>query len=405
VRPPDAVVMLLAGGRGERLHPLTRDRTKPAVPFAGIYRIIDFTLSNCVNSGLRHIVVLTQYKSESLDRHLRVGWNVFNPEVGEYIDTVPPQQRFVDRWYEGTADAIFQNLHILNRERSDRVLILSGDHVYKMDYRAMLSAHAEAGAALTIATFEIPIDTANQFGVLEVDEQGLVIGFHEKPENPEPAPGRPGMVLANMGVYVFDTEALVRSVVEDSRRDSAHDFGMNIIPALVESGARVQSYPLRQPLRQAGRLLARRRDHRRLLRGPHGPHPAGSADHPARPRLAAAHLAAPVPARVHRTRPRRQRRGGRGLPRRRRRRDPRRQRHPIRPLARRQRAQRRRRRGVHPAGRRQRGPWRRRQARRHRQAGPHPRRLRSRRRSRAGPPDVLRLPSGLVTVEKLAVLG
>jgi glucose-1-phosphate adenylyltransferase len=154
-----------------------------------------------------------------------------------------PQQRFVDRWYEGTADAIFQNLHILNRERSDRVLILSGDHVYKMDYRAMLSAHAEAGAALTIATFEIPIDTANQFGVLEVDEQGLVIGFHEKPENPEPAPGRPGMVLANMGVYVFDTEALVRSVVEDSRRDSAHDFGMNIIPALVESGARVQSYP------------------------------------------------------------------------------------------------------------------------------------------------------------------
>jgi glucose-1-phosphate adenylyltransferase len=242
---PETLVMLLAGGRGERLHPLTRDRTKPAVPFGGIYRIVDFTLSNCVNSGLRHIVVLTQYKSESLDRHLRNGWHIFNPEIGEYIDTVPPQQRFVDRWYEGTADAIFQNLHILNRERPKRVLILSGDHIYKMDYRGLIEAHDRAEAAITVATFEAPLAIAHELGVLSVDEDDIVTAFTEKPTNPTPAPGRTDVVLGNMGVYVFDTEVLVRRVVDDSRTESAHDFGRNIIPALVESGARVVSYPLK----------------------------------------------------------------------------------------------------------------------------------------------------------------
>jgi glucose-1-phosphate adenylyltransferase len=236
--------MLLAGGRGERLHPLTQDRTKPAVPFGGIYRIVDFTLSNCVNSGLRHIVVLTQYKSESLDRHLRTGWNVFDPEIGEYIDTVPPQQRFVDRWYEGTADAIFQNLHILNRERPRRVLILSGDHIYKMDYRGLIEAHDRAEAALTVATFEAPLAIADQLGVLSVDENDIVTAFTEKPADPTPAPGKTDTVLGNMGVYVFDTEVLVRRVVDDSRTDSAHDFGRDIIPAFVAGGARVLSYPL-----------------------------------------------------------------------------------------------------------------------------------------------------------------
>lgn len=238
----DTLVMVMAGGQGERLYPLTQDVAKPAVPFGGIYRLIDFTLSNCVNSNLRRIYLLTQYKSASLDRHLRLGWNIFSAELGEYVYTVPPQQRTTDRWYRGTADALYQNIYTLEQERPDRVLILSGDHVYKMDYRDLLAFHCEKGASLTIAGIDVPLHYAQSLGVMELDPDGRVVGFEEKPQRPRPIPSAPSHSVASMGVYVFDTEALVRGVVEDSRMDSAHDFGRNVIPGMVRDGARVYAY-------------------------------------------------------------------------------------------------------------------------------------------------------------------
>jgi len=228
--------MILAGGQGERLYPLTRDRAKPAVPFGGIYRIVDFTLSNCLNSGLRRIYVLTQYKSISLDRHIRRGWTLFSDELGEFIYTVPPQQRIVEHWYRGTADAIYQNIYTLEQERPLRVLILAGDHVYKMDYGDMLAFHEENDAALTVAAVEVEIERASQLGVMEVDKTSRIVGFEEKPAHPRPTPEDPGRALASMGIYVFNTEVLVRAVVDDAKRDSAHDFGKNIVPGLVPSG-------------------------------------------------------------------------------------------------------------------------------------------------------------------------
>ncbi len=239
----DVLTVILAGGQGERLYPLTKERSKPAVPFGGIYRIIDFTLSNCINSDLRRILVLTQYKSHSLDRHLRHAWHIFNPELGEYLDTVPPQQRMGERWYQGTADAIYQNLFLLEDERPAHVVILSGDHIYKMDYSEMLEAHLERGADLTVAVVEQDVDkAAGQFGVLEVEESGRIVGFQEKPASPKAVAGRPGVCLVNMGVYVFATDALVRGVVEDARLQTRHDFGRNIIPAMVHDH-RVFSFP------------------------------------------------------------------------------------------------------------------------------------------------------------------
>ena len=237
----NTLTLILAGGQGERLHPLTRDRAKPAVPFGGIYRIIDFTLSNCLNSGLRRIYVLTQYKSSSLDLHLRLGWSILSNELGEYIYTIPPQQRLADLWYRGTSDAIFQNIYTLEQERPDRVLILSGDHVYKMDYSGILASHQETGADLTVACVEVPLGRAGQLGNMEIDTEARIVGFEEKPENPRPVPGDPHHALASMGVYVFNTDVLVRTVSEDSRRESAHDFGRNIIPDLVKKG-RVYAY-------------------------------------------------------------------------------------------------------------------------------------------------------------------
>jgi len=239
----DTLTIILAGGQGERLYPLTKERSKPAVPFGGIYRIIDFTLSNCLNSGLRRILVLTQYKSHSLDRHLRHAWHIFNPDLGEYLDTLPPQQRVGDRWYQGTADAIYQNLFFLEDERPARVVILSGDHIYKMDYSEMLEAHLERGADLTVAVVEMEVEkAANQLGVLQVDTEDRIVGFQEKPASPQPVPGRPDICLVNMGVYIFETEALVRNVVEDSRKSTQHDFGRNIIPAMVPN-YRVFAFP------------------------------------------------------------------------------------------------------------------------------------------------------------------
>jgi glucose-1-phosphate adenylyltransferase len=232
----DTIVMLLAGGQGERLYPLTRDRAKPAVPFGGPYRIIDFTLSNCLNSGLRRINVLVQYKSASLNEHIARGWSLFNPELGEYLRTTPPQQRTGSaEWYKGTADAIYQNIYALDRERPRWVLILSGDHVYKMDYRALLQAHVDKRADLTISCLEVERAHATELGVAEVDADLRIVAFHEKSPDPPEIPGKPGWCLASMGVYAFGTEALVREVVRDAKRHSAHDFGKNLIPEMVKT--------------------------------------------------------------------------------------------------------------------------------------------------------------------------
>ena len=238
----DTLTVILAGGQGERLYPLTKDRSKPAVPFGGIYRIIDFTLSNCLNSDLRHILVLTQYKSHSLDRHLRHAWHIFNPDLGEFLDTLPPQQRIGERWYQGTADAIYHNLFFLEAEKPAHVVILAGDHIYKMDYAEMLEFHLSRKADLTVAAVEVEIDkAAGQFGVLQVDDDERIVGFEENPQQPKPVPGRPDRCLVNMGVYIFETDALVRNVVEDARKQTAHDFGRNIIPAMLP-GHRVSAF-------------------------------------------------------------------------------------------------------------------------------------------------------------------
>jgi glucose-1-phosphate adenylyltransferase len=228
------LAMILAGGRGERLYPLTRDRAKPAVPFGAIYRIIDFTLSNCLNSGIRRIYALTQYKSTSLQRHIQLGWNILSAPLGEFIEAVPAQQRIDEHWYQGTADAIFQNIYTLQVERPDLVLILSGDHIYKMDYRKMIASHLERGADLTVAAIRMDRNLSKEFGVMEIDGNWRIIGFQEKPEEPKTIPGDPGGILTSMGIYVFNTEVLARRLIEDARSDSDHDFGKDIIPMMIE---------------------------------------------------------------------------------------------------------------------------------------------------------------------------
>src|SRR5436190_12348026 len=204
------ISIILAGGIGSRLHPLTTERAKPAVPFGGRYRIIDFTLSNCLHSGLRRILVLTQYKSHSLQKHLRDGWSIYNSELGEYITSVPPQMRTGESWYSGTADAIYQNLYLLERSGADYALILSGDHVYRMDYAAMLQHHQDSGAQVTLACQTVGIDEAKSFGVVQAEDSGRIISFTEKPENPGNIPGDPGHALASMGVYVFTLDLLTK---------------------------------------------------------------------------------------------------------------------------------------------------------------------------------------------------
>jgi glucose-1-phosphate adenylyltransferase len=228
------LAIVLAGGAGSRLHPLTEDRAKPAVPFGGKYRIIDFTLANCLHSGIRRVLVLTQYKSHSLQKHLRDGWSIFNPELGEYITPVPPQMRVDGEWYMGTANAIYQNLYMIERSEADWVLILSGDHIYRMDYAEMIRAHIERQAAVTIACMEVGLDEARAFGVLAVDADSRIVDFQEKPDQPRPSAGNPECALVSMGVYVFSRQLLV----DELRRDhdstaSSHDFGRDILPALV----------------------------------------------------------------------------------------------------------------------------------------------------------------------------
>ena len=229
----EILVVLLAGGAGERLHPLTRERAKPAVSFGGPYRIIDFTLSNCINSGLRHIYIATQYKSQSLNRHIRLGWSVVNHDLNEFIEILPPQKRVGENWYLGTADAVYQNLYSIERERPERVLVLSGDHIYKMDYRRLVDEHKARGAAVTVGAIEVPLGDARRFGVLETDAAQRVTAFREKPWSAAPAPHNPSVCLASMGVYVFETEVLVRELRRDAEAPTAHDFGKDIIPHLV----------------------------------------------------------------------------------------------------------------------------------------------------------------------------
>ena len=233
---PNTLCIILAGGVGSRLHPLTADRAKPAVPFGGKYRIIDFTLTNCLHSGLRRVLVLTQYKSHSLQKHLRDGWTIFNPEISEYITSVPPQMRTGQSWYSGTADAIFQNLYLLERSNAQFVLILSGDHIYRMDYAAMLLFHREQGAELTIGCMPVPLASAGSFGIMSVDDVHRIREFHEKPKNPKPLTQDPNRALASMGIYIFNTDLLIHELQSDhALGESSHDFGKDIIPGLIET--------------------------------------------------------------------------------------------------------------------------------------------------------------------------
>jgi glucose-1-phosphate adenylyltransferase len=248
----DVLAVVLAGGKGSRLEPLTRDRAKPAVPFGGVYRIIDFTLSNCLNSGVRRILVLTQYKAFSLDRHITLGWrNYMCRELGEFIDVVPPQQRLDERWYQGTADAVYQNIYAMERERPRHVVILAGDHIYKMDYSQLVAFHESNSADVTIGALRVSIDEARQFGVMQVDDSSRIIGFDEKPESPKTIPGDSQHSLASMGIYVFNAPFLFDELCKDATLpESAHDFGRNIIPAIIHS-RRVFAFPFRDENRKA----------------------------------------------------------------------------------------------------------------------------------------------------------
>ncbi|MDD5568247.1 MAG: glucose-1-phosphate adenylyltransferase [Candidatus Omnitrophica bacterium] len=237
------LTFIMAGGKGERLLPLTKDRTKPAVPFGGIYRIIDFTLSNCINSGLRRMYILTQYKSSSLQRHIRLGWNFLPSELAQFIELLPAQQRVGESWYLGTADAIYQNLYTLEMDKPDEVLILAGDHIYKMNYYNMIDFHRDNDADLTVGVVEVGKEKSAHFGVVEVDSLNKVIGFQEKPKSPKIIPGKPDKIYASMGIYVFKHPVIEEELHEDAKRTgSNHDFGKDIIPQMLKKGLKVVAY-------------------------------------------------------------------------------------------------------------------------------------------------------------------
>lgn len=240
------MAVVLAGGKGSRLEPLTRDRAKPAVPFGGGYRIVDFALSNCLNSGLRKMILLTQYKAISLDRHINNGWRrYFCSELGDFIDVVPPQQRIDENWYKGTADAVYQNIYSIEKERPQEVLILAGDHIYKMDYQAMVDYHRKQNADLTVAALQVSRDDAKSFGVMTVDDSQKIIGFDEKPDDPKCVPGEDDLCLASMGVYVFSARFMFEQLLKDANDPtSSHDFGKDIIPSIINE-ANVYAYPYR----------------------------------------------------------------------------------------------------------------------------------------------------------------
>lgn len=241
-----SLALVMAGGRGSRLEALTSWRAKPAVPFGGKFKIVDFPLSNCVNSGIRRIGVLTQYKSHSLIRHLQLGWSMFQGQFHEFVEIMPAQQRLHERWYAGTADAVYQNLDIIRHHDPDHVVILAGDHIYKMDYGLMIAAHVEHGCEITVGSIEVPLADARAFGVMRTDEKGQVLEFMEKPESPTPIPGKPDMALASMGIYVFSTDYLIDRLEADAgRAESSRDFGKDIIPQAIETD-RVCAFPFRE---------------------------------------------------------------------------------------------------------------------------------------------------------------
>lgn len=250
-RVRDVVGIVLAGGKGARLDPLTRDRAKPAVPFGGNYRIIDFALSNCLNSGLRKLLVLTQYKAISLDRHIHSGWGrFFCRDLGEFLDTLPPQQRVDENWYQGTADAVYQNIYSIEMAQPRLVVVLAGDHIYKMNYQSLIEAHEDRGADVTIAALPVPRDQAREFGTMEVDTTGRVRGFYEKVAEPPPLPGAADMCLASMGIYCFSTPFLLDQLRADAGdRGSRHDFGHDILPGVIDTHA-VQAFPFRDENRK-----------------------------------------------------------------------------------------------------------------------------------------------------------
>jgi glucose-1-phosphate adenylyltransferase len=240
----NVLAILLAGGAGERLSPLTLNTAKPAVPFGGIYRIIDFTLSNCINSDIRRILVLTQYKALDLIRHIRDGWTILSPELGEYIEVIPPMKRVHEDWYLGTADACFQNIQTIAVEAPEHCLILAGDHIYKMNYHEMVACHRQHQADITIATIQIAPEEAGRFGVVEIDKDHHITGFEEKPQhgNPFKSIFNPEMVSASMGVYLFNTPVMLRALMEDAEDpNSSHDFGRDVIPRMIQK-ARVIAY-------------------------------------------------------------------------------------------------------------------------------------------------------------------
>jgi glucose-1-phosphate adenylyltransferase len=239
----NVLTFVLAGGRGERLHPLTRDRAKPAVPFGGNYRIVDFTLSNCINSGLRRIYVLIQYKSFSLQKHILAGWDVVSTQLGEFIDVIPAQQRLGEDWYKGTADAIYQNIYTIRDHNPDLVLILAGDHLYKMDYQKMINAHLKAKADVTVSCMKMPKKDSSMFGVIEANKDGFIAGFQEKPQVPRTIPSEPDKIYASMGIYLFSREVLVSELERDAVDvRSEHDFGNNIIPKMVVGKKKLLAY-------------------------------------------------------------------------------------------------------------------------------------------------------------------
>jgi len=247
----DTLAVVLAGGKGSRLEPLTRDRAKPAVPFGGGYRIVDFSLSNCLNSGIRKMLILTQYKAMSLDRHINLGWrNFFCNELGAFLDVVPPQQRIDEHWYQGTADAVYQNIYALEKERPQYVVILAGDHIYKMDYEKMVAYHKQMNADLTIGALPVTVDEAKSFGVMQVDASQRIVGFEEKPADPQPIPGE-DRCLASMGIYVFTARFLFEQLCRDATLPgSSHDFGKDIIPSIIED-QRVYAFPFRDENRKS----------------------------------------------------------------------------------------------------------------------------------------------------------
>lgn len=243
----DTFALILAGGSGTRLKSLTKWHAKPSIPFGGKFRTIDFPLSNCINSDIRRIGILTQYKSHSLNTHIQKGWNFLRPELGEFIDLIPAQQRVKDSWYQGTADAIYQNLDIIQEVKPTHVLVLAGDHIYKMDYSLMIQHHIDNQADMTIGCIEVPLEEATQFGVMSIDKNMRVTQFAEKPSTPDPIPGNPEYALASMGIYVFSTNYLFDILNSDARRSaSSHDFGKDIIPDSINN-ANLFAYPFRDP--------------------------------------------------------------------------------------------------------------------------------------------------------------